>query len=146
VPNLRLAQAQQGQDRDELGGAKKVFIQLREMWRGQYFGELAIINKTTRTASVVTNSSCRLLVLSKFLFQKLGLDNGEGAAQILEAPDEQRFTNDGTPFTCFTGTKVQILTLCIGEDLAALMQDDFRWTTVRNTIVAGSLRPHTLVA
>ncbi len=116
------------------------------MWRGQYFGELAIINKTTRTASVVTNSSCRLLVLSKFLFQKLGLDNGEGAAQILEAPDEQRFTNDGTPFTCFTGTKVQILTLCIGEDLAALMQDDFRWTTVRNTIVAGSLRPHTLVA
>ncbi len=37
-------------------------------------------------------------MLSKFLFQKLGLDNGEGAAQILEAQDEQRFTNDGAQF------------------------------------------------
>ena len=62
---------------------------------------------------------CRLLVLSKFLFQKLGLDNGEGAAQILEAQDEQRFTNDGTQFTCFTGTKVHILTLYIGDDLCS---------------------------
>jgi hypothetical protein len=81
------------------------------------------------------------------------LDNGEGAAQILEAQDEQRFTNDGAQFTCFTGTKVQILTiyigftgtkvhiltlyvgftgtkvhiltLYIGEDLAALMQDEY---------------------
>jgi hypothetical protein len=47
-------------------------------------------------------------VLSKFLFQKLGLDNGEGAAQILEAQDEQRFTNDGAQFTCFTGTEVHL--------------------------------------
>ena len=39
---------------DELDGAKKVMVELREMWRGQYFGELAIINKATRTASVVS--------------------------------------------------------------------------------------------
>jgi hypothetical protein len=31
----------------------QVILELREMWRGQYFGELSIINKTTRTASVV---------------------------------------------------------------------------------------------
>ena len=38
-------------------------VELREMWRGQYFGELAIINKTPRTASVVSKTPVTLLVL-----------------------------------------------------------------------------------
>ena len=48
---------------DELDGSKKVIVELREMWRGQYFGELAIINKTPRTASVVSKTPVALLVL-----------------------------------------------------------------------------------
>ena len=76
---------------DELDGAKKVMLELREMWRGQYFGELSIINKTTRTASVVSKSSCRLLVLPKLIFQRLGLDQGEGAKSLLAPQDEQVF-------------------------------------------------------
>ena len=79
---------------DELDGAKKVFLELREMWRGQYFGELSIINKTFRTASVISKTTCRLLVVPKLMFQRLGLDQGEGAEQLLKAQDEQGFTND----------------------------------------------------
>ena len=74
---------------DELDGAKKVMLELRDLWRGQYFGELSIINKTTRTASVVSKSSCRLLVLPKLIFQRLGLDQGEGAKSLLAPQDAQ---------------------------------------------------------
>ena len=49
---------------DELDGSKKVIVELREMWRGQYFGEMAIINKAPRTASVVSKTPVAPLVLS----------------------------------------------------------------------------------
>ena len=104
---------------DELDGAKKVFLELREMWRGQYFGELSIINKTFRTASVVSKSSCKLLVVSKLMFQRLGLDHGDGAEQLLRDPNEQGFTNDS-------------------DSLQALMEDDFRWMNLRNDIAIDS--------
>jgi hypothetical protein len=56
-----------------------------------------------------------LLVVSKVTFQRLGLDHGDGAEQLLKDPNEQGFTNDS-------------------DSLQALMEDDFRWMSLRNDI------------
>ncbi|MBI4292983.1 MAG: cyclic nucleotide-binding domain-containing protein [Betaproteobacteria bacterium] len=50
---------------------------------GEYFGEMGLIDDSTRSASVVTLEACELLSLSKRDFKKCLLENSEMASMVM---------------------------------------------------------------
>ena len=71
---------QQRQDREKTlvkQSKGTIMVELRELWRGSFFGEMSIMLKHPRSASVVAGSCCELLVMSKIdffrVFDKRGL-------------------------------------------------------------------------
>lgn len=105
---------------DELEGSKKVILELREMWRGQFFGEQGIINKSINTATVVSSSAVQLLVLTKLDFCRLQQDTGEGAEELMKAREELGYRND-------TG------------DIVDAMTDEFHWMNFKQDICADAI-------
>eukprot|EP00293_Proteomonas_sulcata_P010031 CAMPEP_0184308956 /NCGR_PEP_ID=MMETSP1049-20130417/17272_1 /TAXON_ID=77928 /ORGANISM="Proteomonas sulcata, Strain CCMP704" /LENGTH=207 /DNA_ID=CAMNT_0026621745 /DNA_START=45 /DNA_END=668 /DNA_ORIENTATION=+ len=105
---------------DELMGSKKVFLELRELWRGQIFGELGIINKSVRTANVVTKGPVEVLVMSKIHFWKFGLDSGDGAASLSRATQSYGYCTDL-------------------ELMSNMMEDEFNWTNFRQDMAMDSI-------
>ena len=53
---------------DVLSGGENVLAQLKD---GDYFGEIALINKVTRTRSVIARDYCKLYALEKKNFDTL---------------------------------------------------------------------------
>jgi CRP-like cAMP-binding protein len=45
-----------------------IMVDVRELYRGCHFGEISLINKVPRSASIVSGSQCQLLVMSKIDF------------------------------------------------------------------------------
>ena len=61
---------------------RRVVVELRQLWRGQYFGELGTITKTVRSASVISMTQCDCLLLSKVDCFRLAMDSGDVADRM----------------------------------------------------------------
>ena len=48
-----------------------IMVDVRELYRGCHFGEISLINKAPRSASIVSGSQCQLLVMSKIDFYRV---------------------------------------------------------------------------
>ena len=49
---------------------RSLVVELRHLWRGAYFGELSIVNKVPKSASVIAMTPVQVMVLSKIEFYR----------------------------------------------------------------------------
>ena len=47
---------------------RSLVVELRQMWKGSYFGELSLLNKTPKSASVIAMTPVQVFVMSKINF------------------------------------------------------------------------------
>jgi CRP-like cAMP-binding protein len=57
---------------------------VRTLGPGDYFGEMALIDKESRSASVVATSECRCLVFTRWVFRPFAVSHPEVAWALLE--------------------------------------------------------------
>ena len=47
---------------------RSLVVELRQMWKGSYFGELSLLNKAPKSASVIAMTPVQVFVMSKIIF------------------------------------------------------------------------------
>jgi CRP/FNR family transcriptional regulator, cyclic AMP receptor protein len=76
-------------------GAAKVFQderEIRELGEGDFFGEIALLETSERTASVIANTPMKLVVLSQSAFKRL-VETDSAAARECEAAMRERWAS-----------------------------------------------------
>jgi len=79
-------------------GTAKVFQddrELRELGEGDFFGEIALLETSERTASVIANTAMQLIVLTESAFRRL-VEMDAAAARECEAAMRERWASPST--------------------------------------------------
>ncbi len=66
-----------------------------ELGPGDFFGEIGVMERTLRTATVNATSSMRLITLSRWDLMRMEKEMPDAVAQIRQAADERRPENTG---------------------------------------------------
>jgi len=79
-------------------GTAKVFQddrELRDLDEGDFFGEIALLETSERTASVIANTAMQLIVLTEYAFRRL-VEMDAAAARECEAAMRERWVSPST--------------------------------------------------
>ena len=56
------------QKKEREKNTRSLVVELRQMWKGSYFGELSLLNKAPKSASVIAATPVQVFVMSKINF------------------------------------------------------------------------------